>query len=132
MIRRMTVPDIVQINNLSDDGFINRFQCDMGEWIQYLIQNVNNDLFFMICSLNDNILTGYMIATHVESAVYKGISVLYSRTSGLSNNKDALQQLISWGKNRGVKKIEITTSNPIGHSVYGFKKIGVTMELKIT
>lgn len=131
MIRRMTVSDIIQINNLSDEGFTDRFQCDKGEWIQYLIQNVDNDLFFMICSLKDNNLIGYMIATHVEIAVYKGISVLYSRTAGLSNNKNALQQLISWGKTRGVKKIEITTSNPIGHSVYGFKKKGVTMELSI-
>jgi len=131
MIRIMEVEDIVKILKLNDPNFSTLFSCSVGEWVQFLIQHAEDDNFFMVGTVKDEILEGYLIAYFVELPISKGVSVLYSKTAGKENNTKALLKLKEWANERKAKSIDIVTNNPIGHTVYGFKKSATVMTIKL-
>lgn len=121
--------DIVQILKLDDPDFTTLFDCEIGEWVQFLIQNVDNENFFMMGNFKDNKLTGYLIAYFVPLPICKGVSALYSKTAGLRANKLILDELKKWSIEKGAVSIRLITDNVNGHSVYGFKKKSTLMEM---
>ena len=131
MIKKLEVEDITKIMSLKDEVFDELFPCSIGEWVQFLIQNVDNPNLFIIGSIENGVLTGYCVSYYVELPISKSASTLYSKTSGKETNKKALAMMIEWAKEKRADAIDIITNNPIGHSVYGFKKKATVMTLKI-
>jgi hypothetical protein len=131
MIKKLDANDISQILYLKDPDFTDLFQCEVVEWIQFLMQNKDTEHFFMIGSFDDEKLVGYLIAYFVPLPIFKGVSVLYSKTAGKENNKEALLKLIEWAKEKKAPTIDIITKNPSGHSVYGFKKSATMMSIEV-
>ena len=122
MIKKLKAEDIVKILKLNDPDFSNLFQCEIGEWVQFLMQNVENENFFMM---------GYLIAYFVPLPICKGVSALYSKTAGLTANKKSLDELKKWSKERGAISIDIITNNVKGHGIYGLKKKATMMTIKL-
>ena len=131
MIKKLEVEDIVKILHLKDDDFNNLFVCEKGEWVQFLIQNADNEDFFMYGYEEEGKLIGYLIAYFISLPICKGVSVLYSKTAGLSVNKKVLEKLKDWAILKKAKTIDIITNNVVGHSIYGFEKTGTTMAIKL-
>jgi hypothetical protein len=68
MIKKLEAEDIVKILSLKDDDFSILFTCEVGEWVQFLMQNVENENFFMMGYFKDEKLIGYLIAYFVSIA----------------------------------------------------------------
>lgn len=133
MIKKLEVEDIVKILTLEDDKFEELFSCETGEWVQFLIQNINNPNFFMIGAIEDDRLIGYMVAINaVILPICNGISALYSKTAGMENNKEELAEMIKWAKEKGATSIDLITNNVIGHAAYGFKKKATVMTYELS
>ena len=132
MIEKLKVEDIAGIMQLDDPDLTGAFPCERGEWVQFLIQNVDNPNFFMMGEIEDGKLTGYFIAINaIAPPVNNSVSVLYSRTAGKEINKDFLTALTGWAKEKGADSIDFVTNNAIGCSVYGFRKKAVLMTMKL-
>ena len=131
MIKKLNAKDISKIMYLDDSHFNELFVCEIGEWVQFLMEHYQNEDFFMIGHFKDDKLTGYLVAYFVPLPVCKGVSVLYSKTAGITNNKLGLDELIEWSKSKGALSLDLITENVVGHSVYGFKKKATMMRLDL-
>lgn len=132
MIKTLEVEDIAGIMQLEDDVLTEVFPCELGEWVQFLVQNVANPNFFMMGVTEEDKLLGYFIAINaIAPPVSNCISVLYSKTAGMENNKAVLDALIAWAKEKGAVSIDFVTDNVVGHAVYGFRKKSTLMTLKL-
>jgi hypothetical protein len=132
LIKKLKVEDIIKISKLDDDNFADLFTCEIGEWVQFLVQNVDNSNLFMVGVFEDDKLIGYLIAINaIMPPINNGISALYSKTAGLKNNKKALAEMIKWAKDKGATSIDLITNNVVGHAVYGFKKKATLMMMEI-
>ena len=92
MIKKLNAEDIAQILKLEDSAFNDIFKCDIGVWVQFLIQNIDNDALYTCGSFKDGVLKGYMVATFRPNPLCSAVSVLYSRTAGLEENKKSGQE----------------------------------------
>ena len=131
MIKKLEAEDIVKILYLNDPDFSTLFTCEIGEWVQFLMQNVENENFFMMGYFKDEKLTGYLIAYFVPLPICKGVSALYSKTAGLTANKKILDELKNWSKEKGAISIDIITNNVRGHAIYGFEKKATMMTIEL-
>ena len=52
-IKKLEVEEIAGILQLEDDKLAEVFPCELGEWVQFLIQYVDNPNFFMMGSTKD-------------------------------------------------------------------------------
>ena len=131
MIKKLDAKDISKIMYLDDPHFNELFVCEIGEWVQFLMEHHQNEDFFMIGNFKVNEMNGYLVAYFVPLPVCKGVSVLYSKTAGITTNKLAMEELIKWSKSKGALSLDLITENVIGHSVYGFKKKATMMRLDL-
>lgn len=130
--KKMEVEDIVKILKLDDPKLTQVFPCEKGEWVQWLIQNVDNPGFFIRGVFEEDKLIGYLVAINAfVPPINKAITVLYSKTAGMEANHAILDELIGWSKEKGAASIDFITDNPIGHSVYGFKKKATMMTMEL-
>lgn len=132
MIKKPTVEDITKILILEDDKLTKVFPCEIGEWVQFLIQNVDNPNFFMRVAIEENKLIGYLVAFNaIAKPISNCVSVLYSKTAGTEINRVVLEELIRWSKDKGAASIDFVTDNVVGHTVYGFKKKTTMMTMEL-
>lgn len=132
MIKNLEAEEIAKILYLNDDKLTQVFPCEVGEWTQFLMQHIDNPNFFMRGVLEDNKLIGYLVAvSSIIPPVNKSITVLYSKTAGTEANHAVLDELIEWSQEKGAASIDFITDNPVGHTVYGFKKKATMMTMKI-
>jgi len=130
MIKKLEVEEIAGIMQLDDGKLTEVFPCEIGEWVQFLIQHVDNPNIFMMGEIEDDKLTGYFIAINaIAPPVNNSVSVLYSKTAGKEINKAFLDALIDWSKEKGASSIDFITNNVVGCSVYGFRKKATLMTM---
>lgn len=133
MIKKLKVEDIVKILQV-DDKIEDYFPCDKGEWVQWLIQRVDDPSLLILGNIIDDILCGYIIAANeVHPPLSNCIYVLFAHTAGKKINKEALNLLIDWAKEKKAKSIDFTTNhkNAVGLTVYGFKKKYSVMSMEL-
>ena len=132
MIKKLEVEDIAKIMYLEDDKLTEVFPCELGEWVQFLIQNADNPNIFMLGEKDGGELIGYFVAINaIALPVNNSVSVLYSKTAGKEINKAFLDALIDWSKEKGATSIDFITNNVVGCSVYGFRKKAVLMAMEL-
>ena len=132
MIKKLEVEDIAKIMYLDDDKLTEAFPCELGEWVQFLIQNVDNPNIFMLGEKEGDELIGYLIAINaIAPPVNNSVSILYSKTAGKEINKAFLAALIDWSKEKGGSSIDLLTNNVVGCSIYGFRKKATLMTMKL-
>ena len=132
MVRKSEVEDLVKILTLDDDKLTEVFPCEASEWVQFLVQNVDNPNFFMTSVLENDKLIGYLIAVNsIALPISNCVIALYSKTAGLESNKKELEMLIEWSKEKGAASIDFVTNNVVGHAIYGFKKKAALMTMEL-
>lgn len=130
MIKKLEAEEIAKILTLDDSKLTQVFPCEVGEWTQFLMQHIDNPEFFMRGVLEDDKLTGYLVAaSSIVPPINKSITVLYSKTAGIEANNEVLNELIEWSKEKGAESIDFITDNVAGHTVYGFKKKATMMTM---
>ena len=122
MIKRLEPKDIVKITTLKDNDFEEIMSCDVGGWTQFLIQNAQNDAFFMAGNIEDNKLKGYIIAYFVALPICQDVTVIYSKIEGSNKDKEMIEDLKIWSKEKGAKSINFVTNNIKDYLAFGFEK----------
>jgi len=132
MIKKLEVEDIAKIMYLKDEELTQGFPCEVGEWVQFLIQHVDNPNIFMMGEKEGDELIGYFVAINaIAPPLNNSVSVLYSKTAGKEINKAFLDALIDWSKEKGATSIDFITNNVVGCSVYGFRKKATLMKMEL-
>lgn len=104
MIKKLEVDDIAKILSL-DDPIEQIFPCDKGEWVQWLMQNIENPEILIIGRVSSDELDFYAVAVnYVLKPLSDSIGViLFSK--GAETNSHIREQIIEWGKKKGAKKV---------------------------
>ena len=132
MIKKLEVEEIAKIMQLDDEKLTQGFPCEVGEWVQFLVQHVDNPNIFMMGEIEDDKLIGYFVAINaIAPPLNNSVSVLYSKTAGKEINKAFLDTLIDWSKEKGATSIDFLTNNVVGCSVYGFRKKATLMTMEL-
>ena len=132
MIKKLEVEEIAKIMQLDDEKLTQGFPCEVGEWVQFLVQHVDNPNIFMMGEIEDDKLIGYFVAINaIAPPLNNSVSVLYSKTAGKEINKAFLDALIDWSKEKGATSIDFLTNNVVGCSVYGFRKKATLMTMEL-
>ncbi len=88
MIKKLEAEDIAKILTLKDDDFKKVINCELGQWVQFLMQNVENKEYFMMGEIEDNNLVGYIIMVDASlQPVSNSAHVFYSKTTGMTKIK---------------------------------------------
>lgn len=132
MVRKMEVEDIAKIAFI-EDHLETHLTCEKGEWVQWLIQNVNNPSMLIIGDFTpDNEINGYMVlVNNVVPPVFNFIASLFTwtRDGNFRCDKDtvtALQAEASkWGREMGAKRGVATV--PTMHSERYMNSLGGKM-----
>lgn len=119
MLRRYDVHDIAGIIEF-DDHLSDFFPCEKGEWIQWLVQNVDDPRYLIIGTDNS-----YLVAVDtIERPVSDFVSIIfcYSQEGNVADLKDAVSQ---WGEERGASKVQFVTRDIKTFGRYGVEQYGV-------
>ena len=131
MIKKLEVEDIAKILHLNDN-VTDYFPCDKGEWVQWLIQNVDNPDLFIMGVVEDGEVTGYIVAINsVKPPLDDSVYVLYAWSAGFEMNKKILKNLIDWSKEKNARSIDFVTEDVVAHTAYGFKKKATLMTMEL-
>lgn len=111
MIKKLEVEDIAKIMHL-DDNVTDFFPCEKGEWVQWLIQNVDNPRIFIIGNIEDNQIIGYFVAlNNLMPPVFDYISVIYLWSLSHKITHTLIEAGKKWAIKNGVKRGLITVPN---------------------
>jgi len=124
------VKDITQILSLQDDHLEKQIPCDKGEWVQWLVQNIENDRIgiWTIKDDNEGRVKAYVVAVDaMNPPISDSVVILYSSvysSIGEEGNQEVMEKIKEWSRERGAKKITIQTWYPRIMSTYGFVEFG--------
>lgn len=118
MVRKMEVEDIAKIAFI-EDHLETHLTCSKGEWVQWLIQNVDNPSMLIIGDFSDTgEIKGYMVlVNNVVPPVFNFVASLFTwtRDGNIRCDRDtvtALQAEASrWGKEIGARRGVATVPN---------------------
>jgi len=127
----MTVEDLVEILKLKDDTFDDIFQCSVEEFVQFLIQNVDNERYYMMGHFVNNALSGYLIGVDsVFPPVNWSVNIIYYK-SCFEDSKKVLEDLKEWGKEKGAQRISFITTIPDKFKKHGFEEKSIMMSMEL-
>ncbi|HCY86660.1 MAG TPA: hypothetical protein DHV36_16125 [Desulfobacteraceae bacterium] len=132
MIRKMTVEDIAKILKLEDDVFETVFHCTIGEWVQFLARNVENDNFLMLGVFSEDVLAGYIVcSSSVFPPVSYHVGILYYVGTGEDNAAKVLPEIKKFAQGKNANSIRFITRKPEAFSKYGFIITASLMEMAV-
>jgi hypothetical protein len=138
MVRKMEVEDIAKIAFI-EDHLETHLTCEKGEWVQFLISQVDNPKLHIIGDIDDKgIIKGYMvIVDNIMPPIFDSVVVLFvwTQAGALRCDRDVLRPLIKetqrWareiGARRGIVSVPVAHSEKFMESVGG-KKIAHVFE----
>jgi len=130
MVRKLEVEDIAKILVIADH-LEDHLTCTRGEWIQFLISQVDNPKMHIIGDVDENgDIRGYMVlVNNILPPIFDSVVVLFVWTQhgSLCCDRDIIRPLTSsaraWAKEigaqRGVATIPITHNEQFMNSVGG-------------
>lgn len=139
MIKRINDPeDVVQILNLDDQLESILESCTKGEFIQFLIKNLNNENIFLLGYFDRGVLKAYMLAFNnvllpISSVVF--CTYFYSSVSDYDVSKALGEGLKQYSRNCGAKKIRFNCKKELidyYEKMFECKQLDmITMELEL-
>jgi len=106
MIKKMEVEDIAQILKM-DDPIEQVFPCDKGEWIQWLMQYVDNPEVYMIGNVEEKLLSYAVAVNMVTPPLSNTVTIIFMSEL----NREFIDAIKIWGKEKGAKSIILQSKN---------------------
>jgi len=110
MLKRLQTPEeVIQLIKIKDD-VEERYDCEKGEWIQFLTKIVQDKRVFIIASFNDEEeIIGYVIAQNsVIPPLGYHAHIIYAYSLKNSENFDMMEEIRKWALSIGAKSITAT------------------------
>lgn len=111
MICKFEVEDIARIMNVEDD--IERFfPCDKGEWVQWLMGQVENPNIFIAGDVGDEIKSYIVACNAVMPPVSNSICIVMFYSSGdIESNMELVKLLNKWSREKGAREVVFTVDD---------------------
>lgn len=126
MIKKLDVEEIAGIMRL-DDGVTESFPCDRGEWVQWLISNVENPRVLIVGNIIDGEINSYLVAVdsvRLPLSVQVHILFFYSRRD-IDANIKIFDMLNDWARERGALKVRGICQDIKVFEKYGAEQKGI-------
>ena len=126
MIKKLDVEDIAGIMRL-DDGITESFPCERGEWVQWLISNIENPRVLIVGNIIDGEIKSYLVAVdgvRPPLSVQVHILFFYSRRD-IDANIKIFDMLNDWARERGALKVRGICQNIKVFEKYGAEQKGI-------
>lgn len=105
MIKKLNTDDIASILKIKNHAFKKSRFKDLGQWVQFLMQNINNKKVLMLGRLDDKSLL-YLVCIF-----YKEKAFLIYCSGKILNNSEFKKMSLEWAKENGVDKIFLGKSD---------------------
>ena len=126
MIKKLEVEEIAGIMQLEDNA-TESFPCERGEWVQWLISNVENPRVLIIGHVIDGEIKSYLVA--LDSVVLPlsvQVNVLFFYSGGDTDKNIAIVDMLNeWARERGAKTIRFVCQNIKVFEKYGAEQKGI-------
>ena len=125
-IKKLEVEEIAGILKL-DDKVTESFSCDKGEWVQWLISNVENPRVLIIGNVIDGEIKSYLVALdNVMLPLSVQVHVLFFYSGGdIDANIKIFDMLNEWAREKGAKTIRGVCQNIKVFEKYGAEQTGI-------
>jgi len=119
-IKQLEVEEIAGILQLDDDA-TESFPCEKGEWVQWLISNMENPGVLIIGNIVDSGIKSYLVAVDsVMPPLSIQVNILFFYSSGdTDKNMEMINMLNDWARKRGALKIRGICQNIKVFEKYG-------------
>jgi hypothetical protein len=131
MIRKLEVEDITKLMYLDDIYFEELAPCELGEWVQFLIQNIDSDKFMIQGIFEDHKMVDYFVAVCMDSKPICNYIYGMYYSGGNQYHKQVIDIMIKWGTEKNVKSVNLMTRKPNNLERYGFQTKSTLMSLEI-
>ena len=126
MIRKLEVEEIAGIMQL-EDNVMESFPCDKGEWVQWLISNVENPGILIIGNVMDGEIKSHLVAhDSVMLPLSAHVSILFFYSgSDTDSNMEIRDMLNDWARAKGAKAIRFICRDMAVFEKYGAEQVGI-------
>ena len=126
MIRKLEVEDIAGILQLKDN-LMKSFPCDKGEWVQWLIANMENPEILIIGNVIGGEIKSYLVALDgVRLPLSVQVHILFFYSDGaLDVNMEIRGMLNDWARAKGAKAIRFICRDMAVFEKYGAEQVGI-------
>jgi len=110
MIKRLqTIKEVIHIIKVEDD-VEERYECEKGEWIQFLTKIVADDRVLILASFNEyEEIVGYVVAQNaVVPPLGYYVHIIYAYSPGNKENFLMMEEIKKWALSIGAKEISAT------------------------
>lgn len=125
-IKKLEVEEIAGIMQLEDNA-TGSFPCEKGEWVQWLISNVENPRVLIIGNVIAREIKSYLVALDsVMLPLSVQVHVLFFYSGGdIDANIEIFDMLNGWAREKGAKTIRGVCQNIKVFEKYGAKQTGI-------
>jgi len=125
-IKKLEVEEIAGIMQLKDN-FMESFPCEKGEWVQWLISNVENPRVLIVGNVIDGEIKSYLVALdNVIPPLSVQVHILFFYSGGdMEQNMAMINMLNNWAKEKGALKIRGVCQNIKVFEKYGAEQKGI-------
>jgi len=130
MIKDLTVEEITQILNISDESPL---PCNKGQWVQWLVSQANNPKLKIAGKVNETgrLIAYIVILDNVIPPLFDNIVTLHIWTTDHRDTHELAQVFTDWGRKIGAKRGLVSV--PSDHTdkymeIFGGKKIASVYE----
>ena len=125
-IKKLEVEEIAGILQLKDN-FMESFPCDKGEWVQWLISNVENPRILIIGNVIDNEIKSYLVAhDSVMLPLSDHVFILFFYSgSDIDSNMEIRDMLNDWARSKGANAIRFICQDIAVFEKYGAEQVGI-------
>jgi len=125
-IKKLEVEEIAGIMQL-DDNVTDSFPCDKGQWVQWLISNVENPRVLIIGNVIDGEIKSYLVALdNVILPLSIQVNILFFYSGGdIDANIKIFDILNDWAREKGAKTIRGVCQNIKVFEIYGAEQTGI-------
>ena len=129
----MEVEDIAKILKFDDPVFEDTFPCAVGDWVQFLMQHVDNPKLLLLGIFEDDgDFIGYVVAYNsVLLPISRHITILYYTGNGFQDADEGIEIIKDFATEANAESIRFQTKKPDEFEKYGFTSYGTMMGLEI-
>jgi len=126
MIKKLEIEEIAGIMQLEDYA-TKSFPCERGEWVQWLISNVENPRVLIIGNVIDGEIKSYLVAVdNVGLPLSVQVNIFFFYSGGdTDSNMEIRDMLNDWARERGAKIIRFICQDITMFEKYGAEQKGV-------
>ena len=125
-IKKLEVEEIAGVLQLKDN-VMKSFPCDKGEWVQWLISNVENPGVLIIGNFIGGEIKSYLVALdNVRLPLSAHVNILFFYSgSDIDSNMEIRDMLNAWAREKGANAIRFICQDITVFEKYGAEQVAI-------